>query len=136
MTQIRIDRVIFSSYHEAYQNYDNPAPQNIVVATTSLANGATRNISVTIPYTRANTRADVYATRGDVKTLVSVGGRAAASSIYQFVSNEIATFDVRYTSTDITVILSITNNTGSSINPIAQTIAISVVQYQAPIAPI
>ena len=131
--QIRLDQVVLSSFHEAYQNYDNPLPQNIVIASTPLANGGVRTFSVTIPYSRANTRADVYATSSSYKTLLSGSGRAAASVIYTYASSEIAWFNVIYSSGEITVTLTISNNTGGSITPVAQTISISVVQYQAPI---
>jgi hypothetical protein len=132
MPNIRIDRVISSSYFPAFINYDN-SPDNIVVTATPLADGASRDISVVIPYTRGGTIADIYATRGSIRTPVNTGGRAAASAIYSFTSSETARFDTIYSSTNITVTLRITNNTGGPITPNAQTIAITVVQYDAPI---
>lgn len=131
----KIDRINFSSQYGAFLNYAT-ATDDIVVAATSLANGASRNISVTIPYERGGTTADVYATRGSVRTLVSTGGRAAATAVYDFKSSETAYFNISYSSSNITVTLTITNNTGSAITPNAQTITISVVQYDAPVTTI
>lgn len=129
---MRIDKINFSSQYGSFLNYATIS-DDIVVTTASLANGATRNITVTIPYTRGGTVADIYATRASIKTFVSTGGRAAASAIYNFKSTETASFNILYSSSNITVTLSITNNSGSAINPNAQTIKISVVQYDAPI---
>jgi len=135
MSSVRIDRINFASLFGAFLNYET-ASDNIVVATTSLANGASRTTSVTIPYSRGGTVADVYAKRGSLKTLVTGGGRAAASAVYNFASNETATFNVTYSASNITVALVISNNTGGAISPNPQTITISVVQYDAPITSI
>lgn len=133
MSNVKLDKVVVSSLHPAYINYATLS-DDIVISATSLANGATRTISVTIPYDRAGTVADIYATRSTVKTAVSCGGRAAASAVYNFKSTETARFDVRYSSSNITVSLVIFNGTGGAITPNAQTITISVVQYDAPIS--
>lgn len=134
MPSIRLDKTIQSSIHPVFINYKT-STGNIEVEATSLANGASRTIQVVIPYSRGGTTADIYGTRdGAVSTLISTGGRAAASAIYSFKSSETATFGTAYTSTNITVSLTITNNTGGAITPNAQTIVISVVQYDAPIA--
>lgn len=135
MSSIRLDRVVFSTLHEAYQNYGTGS-DDIVVAATPLADGSSRTISVVIPYERGGTRADIYATRGSVRTLVSTGGRAAASAVYNFKSTEIVRFDTTYGASSITVALVITNDTGSSVTPNAQTITIDVVKYDAPISSI
>lgn len=132
MPSVKLDKVITSSLHESFKNYET-STDDIVVAATSLANGASRTISVVIPYTRAGTTADIYATRGTTKTIVSGGGRSAASAVYSFISTETATLDAFYDASNITVSLTITNNTGGSITPTAQTITISVVQYDSPI---
>lgn len=133
MPDINLDKVVQSSFHPAFINY-HTATDDIVVAATSLGSGSTRSISVSIPYTRGGTIADIYATRGSVRTPVTGGGRAAASAVYNFKSTEAARFDVSYSSTHITVTLRIINNSGGSITPNAQTITISVVQYDAPIS--
>lgn len=132
MSSIRLDKVAFSTLHEAYKNYLTTTG-DIVIATTSLANGASRTTSVVIPYTRAGTRADVYATNGSKKTLVTSGGRAAGTAIYTLTSTETVTINTSYSSSDITVSVVVTNNSGGPISPVAQTITISVVQYDAPI---
>lgn len=135
MSSIRIDRVIFSTLHEAYKNYET-VTDTIVVAATALADGASRTITVNIPYTRGGTRADTYATRGTLRTLVTSGSRSAASAIYNPISSETVAFGVSYSSSNIAVSFTITNNTGGSITPNAQSIVISVVKYEAPIADI
>lgn len=132
MTSVRLDRLVFSTFHEAYINYDT-LEEDIVVEATPLANGATRTISATIPYNREGTRADIYATRSTIKTIVTGGGRSAASAIYNYQSTEIVRLDISYSTTDIVVTLRITNTTGGSITPNAQTITITAVLYDAPI---
>lgn len=135
MPSIRLDKVIFSTFHEAYKNY-HTATGSIAVVATSLANGATRTVTATIPYDRGGTRADVYVSGNGVKTIATGGPRAAGLAVYERTSTETASIFVRYTSTDVLVVLSIFNGTGGSITPIAQTIDVSVVQYEAPIAAI
>lgn len=132
MLSVKLDKVISSSLHESFKNYAT-LTDDIVVAATSLPNGSTRNISVVIPYDRAGTTADIYATRSSVRTLVSTGGRAAATAVYNFKSTETVSLTATYSTSDITVTLSITNNTGGAITPNAQTITISMVQYDSPI---
>jgi len=132
---IRPDKVIQASALGSFINYLTTT-DDIIVTATSLANGATRNIAVSIPYSRGGTIADIYATRGTIRTLVSTGGRASASVVYDFKSTETVAFSVKYTSSAVEVTLSITNNTGGAITPNAQTITISVVQYDAPITSI
>ena len=135
MSSIRLDNIIFSTLHEAYKNYET-LTDTIVVAATALANGASRTITVNIPYTRGGTRADTYATRGTLRALVTSGGRSAATAVYNFKSTETVAFGISYSSSNIAVSLTITNNTGGSITPNAQSIVISVVKYEAPIADI
>lgn len=132
MPSVKLDKVKKTSLFESFKNYATTTG-DIVVAATSLANGASRTISVTIPYTRAGTIADIYATRSTVRTNVNTSPRAAASAVYSFASSETAELYATYSTTDITVSLVITNNTGGSITPTAQTLTISVVQYDAPI---
>jgi len=132
MPSVRIDKVIFSSQFGVFLNYKT-ASEDMTVSATPLANGATRTITVTIPYTREGTIADIYGTRSTVRTLLSTGGRAAARAIYSFKSTETATFNISYTSSNIVVNLVIFNGTGSAITPNAQTITVTAVQYDAPI---
>jgi len=135
MSSVRIDKINFASIFGAFLNYATTI-STIVVAATPLASGASRTISVTIPYSRGGTVADIYAKRSTIKTLITNGGRAAATAIYNRVSTELSTFNVSYSASNITVSLVITNNTIFSITPNAQNIDISVVQYDAPITSI
>ena len=132
MLSVKLDKVKYSSLHESFKNYET-ITDDIVVAATPLANGASRTISVSIPYSRSGTTADIYATRSTVRSLISCGGRAAANAVYNYVSSETVNLSAIYSSTTITVSLIITNNTGGSITPNAQTITISVVNYDSPI---
>lgn len=132
MPSYKIDKINLSSDFGAFINYANPTGV-IEVAATSLANGASRTISTTIGYTRGGTVADIYATRSTVRTVITGGGRAAASAVYNFKSSETAAFTTTYSSSSITVSLIITNNTGGAITPNAQTITIDLAQYDAPI---
>lgn len=137
MASIRLDKVVFSTFHEAYKNYATSSDE-IVISPSALANSSSREASVTIPYTRGGTRADIYAT-GSItgfKTLANAGGRASAFIVYDPVSSETATFAIDYNPTEIVVKFIITNNTGGSISPTSQTITIDIVQYDAPITPI
>lgn len=135
MGSIKIDKVILTSLFGAFINYLTSS-SSLVVTATSLANGASRTISTTIPYTRGGTVADIYASSSTVKTLITGSGRAAAANVYTYTSSEVATFRIDYSASSITVSLVITNNTGGSITPVAQTLDISVVQYDAPITSI
>jgi len=132
MASVHLDKVIMTSLFESFKNYLTTTA-DIVVDATPLADGDSRSISVTVPYTRAGTVADIYATRNTVRTSVNAGSRSSARAVYNFTSSETARIDSVYSATDITVTLTISNNTGGSITPNAQTITISVVQYDAPI---
>lgn len=134
MPSVRLDKVVFSTFHEAYTNYATQTGV-ITVANTGIANATSRDQSVSIPYTRGGTRADIYV-EGSLtgyKTMANAGTRSAASVVYQFAGLEVATLYIQYSSSVIEVGLRITNNTGATINPPAQTITVTVVQYDAPI---
>lgn len=135
MPKIRLDQVIFSTLHPAYLNYRTDEAI-MEVDTSSIPDGDTMEQNVVVPTPKVGTRADIYASNGTVSTLVSSGGRAAASVVYTYASTEVARIDIEYGSYDIYIYLRITNNTGGPISPPAQTLTFSVVQYDAPISTI
>lgn len=130
---IRIERTAVSNKHIPFINYAT-VEESIVVGTAPLANGSSRTISASISYARTGTMMDLYATRGGIRTMVNGSGRVSASVVYVSASTEIAVFSVSYSPTAVTVSLIITNNTGSSISPVSQTIVIRSVQYDIPMA--
>jgi len=130
---LRLDKVLFSTLHESYKNYDTVSGS--IAISGSIANGATANFTAVLPYTRTGTRADVYLDGHSIKVLANAGDRAT-SDVYQFVSSETFATKVIYSTTDITVTISIFNGTGGSINLTSQTITVSAVLYDAPITAI
>jgi hypothetical protein len=130
---IRIDKVIFSTLHESYKNYDTVSSTISISGT--VANGATANFTATLAYARTGTRADVYLDGHSTKVLANAGDRAT-SDVYQFISSETFATRVVYSITDITVTISIFNGTGGPISLTSQTIVVSAVLYDAPITAI
>jgi hypothetical protein len=134
MADVRLDRVLTSSFHEAYKNYLTTS--GTINASGTVPNGSTVNFSTTINYTRGGTRADIYIDGNSVKALANAGGRLVSGGPYLFASTETASMLITYTTTAITVTLSVFNGTGSSLALTAQALVISVVQYDAPITAI
>lgn len=130
MTNLRLDQVTFSTFHEAPQNYLT-APSSINISG-NIASGATQNFTGVIPYSRSGTRADVYLDGNNVRVMANAGSRAAGDA-YQFKSSETFSVFITYSTTNITVTLSIFNGTGSTITLTPQTIVASAVQYDMPI---
>lgn len=130
MTSVRIDKVDFTTLFEAPQNYlTSTAAINI---SGSVGAGATENFTGVIAYSRSGTRADIYLDGNSVKVMANAGSRAAGDA-YQFKSSETFSVLVSYSTTDITVTLSISNGTGSPIALNTQTITASAVLYDMPI---
>lgn len=128
---VRLDQIDFTTLFEGYKNYDNDsATLNISGSVASLV---TVNFSTTIPYDRAGTRADLYLDGNNTRVLANAGSRAA-TDVYQPVSTEIFSVLISYSATDITVIVSIFNNTGGSLALTPQTITASAVLYDLPIS--
>lgn len=130
MTQVRLDKVDFSTLHEAPKNYDTISKD--VVISGSVASGAFANFSATIPYTRSGTRADVYLDGNSRRVSASSGSRAA-DAVYSYKSTETFSVLVSYSTTDITVTLSIFNGDAVSLTLNTQTITTIAVLLDAPI---
>lgn len=135
MSNVRLDKVLFSTFHEAYKNYATMTDTFNVTAI-GVGNGATQNYVVTIPYSRGGTRADIYLDGNSTKILANASTRLETNDPYQFTSTETASVLIEYTSSSIVVTLSIFNGTGGPITLTAQTITVQVVEYDAPITPI
>lgn len=133
MTDIRIDQVDFTTLFEAPQNYDT-IPKTINISGT-VADVDVANFTAVIPYSRAGTRADIYLDGNNVKVLGNVGARAAGD-VYQSVSSETFSVLIHYSSSDITVTLSVFNGTGGAITLVTQAITVSAVLYDMPIGPL
>lgn len=133
MSNLKPDITSYTSQLEAYGNYAT-LTGNIIVSG-SVLNGNTAVFDVTIPYTRSNTRADVYLKNASTgkKVLFNNGVRMSTfENVYQFVSSEVCYRSVAYTSTTIVVGINIVNNTGGTIVLTNQTLEVSVVLYDAP----
>lgn len=130
MSNIRLDKVDFSTLHEAPQNYLTPTSP--IVISGNVASGATQSFTATIPYSRSGTRADVYLDGNSVRVMANAGSRAAGDA-YQFNSTETFSVLVSYSTTTVTVTLSIFNGTGAPITLNTQTITASTVLYDMPI---
>lgn len=132
-SNIRLDQVTFSTLHETPKNYDTLTGDIAVSGT--VADGATSLFTATFPYSRAGTRADVYLDGNDKRVSASSGARAAGA-VYSYSSTEDFSAFVSYSTTDITVTLSIFNGTGSPVTLNSQTITAIVVLIDAPITPL
>lgn len=129
---VDLDKVVFSTLTDSYVNYANPSG-TITIPAVGMADGTTNNYSVTVPYTRANSRADVYFLGNGLKVPAN-GGFRATNGTYTYTSSELANTYITYTSSSITVTISITNFTGGPITLIAQSIGVNVVAYDAPLS--
>lgn len=131
---IRLDKVVHSTLHEAYRNYAT-LTGTISVPTTPIPDVSTVNYSATINYARAGTIAHIFVENATRKYRAN-GGTRIASAVYTPVSTETASILTEYGTSSITVTLSIFNGSGAPINPTAQDITVTVVQYDAPITAI
>lgn len=131
---IRLDKIVHSTLHEAFKNYATPTGA-IVIPADNIPNGFTKNYSTSISYTRGGTIANIFVENATNKYLVN-GGTRVAGAVYDRVSTETSSIIVSYSSSAITVELSIFNGSGAPIVLIAQNIITTVVQYDAPITAI
>lgn len=130
-----LDKIIFSTLHEAYKNYATTLGS--INISGSIPNGNTQNFSTTLSYARLGTRADIYLDGNSVKVLANASTTLFSGGPYQYISSENADVFVEYTSSSqITVTISIFNGTGGPITLTTQTISVSFVQYDAPITAI
>lgn len=130
MTQLRLDQVEFSTLHEAPKNYDTI--QAGIAISGTIADGDTANFSATIPYSRAGTRADLYIDGNGRRALANSGSRAS-DVVYVYASSETFSVLIAYSSTDITITVSIFNGTGSPLSLAPQTLTVIAVLIDAPI---
>lgn len=129
MTAIKLDKVKYCNLVDTYINYET-ASANIVVSG-SVGAGATATFSVSVPYSRTKTRADIYLknlTTG-VKMPTSQGARV---SPYTFAGSETYSHAVSYNGSAVTVTISIFNGGGSPLALTAQTLQAQIVAYHVP----
>jgi hypothetical protein len=135
MPRIKPDTIVYSNLTEAYLNYDR-IPQNITIPADNIADGFSNTYTTVIPYTRNNTRADVYLEGNNMRVPANAGYRISTQlptyTVYQYTSSETVNVKISYSSTAITVSLVVANNTGGPITLISQTIQASAVMYDAP----
>jgi len=131
---INLDKIIMSSLTGQYLNYDNVS-EDLTISGNVAAGGGTATFTVTINYTRDNSRADVYymRTSNNRKTLLNAGNRVN-SNIYSFAGFEIVDTILTYSGNSITAGFKITNNTGGIITLTTQVMTISAVIYNAPLS--
>lgn len=133
MSGYKPDLTSNSTLSENYSNYTSPTGS--IVISGSVANGNTANFSVAIGFTRANTKGDIYiynAATGN-KTILKGNRFSTFENVYQFVSTEAVSRLVSYTSSSVTVTVSVFNGTGGSINLTSQTLTVALALYDAPI---
>jgi hypothetical protein len=131
MTNIRLDQVDFSTLFESPQNYASSS-QTLSISGTLNA-FSQRVFLAAIPYTRAGTRADLYATGNNIKMLANAGSRAIGD-IYQFAGSETINLFISYSSTQISIAIVLANGSASPINLTTQDIVINAVMYDMPIS--
>jgi hypothetical protein len=129
---VNLDNIIMSSLTGQYINYET-LERDITIGG-SLANGATALFTTTFEFSKSNSRADTYYTRTSSgrRSLLNAGTRVNPN-VYTFVSTEVVETVLRYRDSTITAGFSITNNTGGSINLVAQTMSMQAVIYNAPL---
>lgn len=131
MPSIKPDAIVYSNLTEAYLNYKT-LPSSISIAAFALSDGGSYPRQTTIPYARGGTRADIYLEQNGVRVPANIGSRVSPD-VYQYAGSEIARITLQYDATTIYVTITIENNSGATINLIAQTITVSAVLYDAPI---
>lgn len=135
MTLVHLDKVLFSTLHEAYKNYSNQTGA-ITIPAGTMADGTTNNYSFVAPYSRGGTRADLYLEGNSVKILANTSTKLITGGPYQFKEFETASILIAYSSSNITITISIFNGNGHSITLISQSINVLAVEYDAPITAI
>lgn len=98
----------------------------------SVVNTGQATFSVSIPYTKPKTKADVYAKNLTTGIKMAVGSPRVHP--YTYTSFEIARLESSYNGSNLTVTLTITNNTGGTISLVTQTLQISAVFVEVPIS--
>lgn len=135
MTQIRLDKVQFFSGLETYLN-DETLTSDMAVSG-SILNGGSQSFFAVINFSLTNRRADLYAKNLNTSRKRPLSGGARLNP-YQFASSETADLTALYDSNILgtgpgaLAILTVTNNTGSTINLVNQTLKISAVLYEVP----
>jgi hypothetical protein len=141
---IRLDKVIYSSLHEAYKNYATVLG-NIAIPADSIPDGFARDYPVdgslsltplTIPYARAGTRADIYIVGNGVKVCANASTRLETGGPYIFKSTETFNVFIDYKPNQIEIFVEVFNGSGATITLIPQTLQFIVVEYDAPITSI
>lgn len=129
MPNLRLDNIIHTSLVDTYLNY--ATPKTNIVLSGLVANGNTVNFTGTIPYSRSNTRADIYAKNLNTGEKRPTSG-GSSQSPYQFVSTETASVLVNYDGSNINITFSIFNGTGVDITLTSQTMEMTAAEYQVP----
>jgi len=129
MPNLRLDQIVHTSLVDTYLNY---ATQKTNIGISGLVtNGSTVNFTGTIPYSRSNTRADIYARNLNTGEKRPTSG-GSSESPYQYVSTETASVLVNYDGSNINITFSIFNGTGADITLITQVMEMTAVEYQVP----
>lgn len=127
---IRPDNINFLSTLPNYINIGNPTG-NIVISG-SILDGNGQIFSTNISTSSSNTRFDIYGLNTNTNTKQLFSG-TDFPSIYQFISTENVTLSTVYNTGSISVSIEVDNFTGSTINLVNQTIAVTIVEYEIPL---
>ncbi len=125
---VRLDKVLMSSLHESFKNYQSET-RTITVSGSIPDLGA--DFSTTFTYDRVGTIADIYVSKQ------GSGSKRMANYAWRLPefthADLVGTIYVLYGSSSITVNISIVNGTGGPLTPTTQTFDIQAVVFDAPI---
>lgn len=125
---VRLDKVLMSSLHESFKNYDEV---NTSITVSGSIPDAGADFYVDIPTTRIGTIADVYIHKEGSSTKRLVG---YASRLAEFTHGTLVGYIyLLYNPSYIRVNISIANGSGSPLTPTTQIFNIQAVIFDAPV---
>lgn len=131
MTQLRLDKVQFASNLDTYVNYATVSA-NVVIAYTNLPNLTPVIFSVTLPYDRVNTRADIYARNTTTNIKSPLWGSSFETPYVAVEAFDNCQSDIYYNDGSIRADFYVTNFNGHPITLIPQTFEVTAVLYEVP----
>lgn len=131
--KIRPDDISFLSTLPNYINltFDNGSPTGTINVSGNIPDLAVQDFSVTIPTSNLNTRFDVYGVNQNTGTK-QLFSNTSFPVIYQNAGGEVANVVTEYSPSSIKVTIELFNGTGAPIALVAQSIVVSIIEYQIP----
>jgi len=126
----RYDQLRFST---TIPNFINVAtiPASLSISGT-LADGGSQNFTVQPSLTTFTTFADIKFKNNNTGNATYLTNSVAIDPIWQYVSTETVQNSVTFVGSLISIVVSVTNNTGAPITLVNQTYSIEVIEYQLP----